>query len=68
MVKRAPKKPCLSSAGNNPSLIRIEHAYGQCDDFSFICDAHKLVSSANIHSDKLKINTPLMQAFGTDLF
>lgn len=43
MVKCAPINPCLSSAVNNPSLIRIEHAYGQCDDFSFICDAHRLV-------------------------
>lgn len=67
----APINPCLSSAGNNPSLIKIEHIYGQHDGFSFICDADKLVELfplLSIHSDKFKINTPLIWAFKTDLF
>lgn len=39
----SPVSLCPSSAGTDPSLIRIEHAYSQHEGFSFIRDADKLV-------------------------
>jgi len=41
--ENCPVSLCLSSAGIDPRLIGIDHAYSQHESFSFICDANKLV-------------------------